>query len=94
MGCAHRKVGRSAGRVRFRCPKCGMRLWPVAEQRKLRFHDLRHSTATLLLKAAVPLATVQRILRHTDPKITAEVYGHLDLDDMREGLNRLHLAPQ
>jgi len=74
-----------------RCPKCQMRLWPVAEPRKLRFHDLRHSTATLLLKAGVPLATVQRILRHTDPKITAEVYGHLDLDDMRAGLNRLDL---
>ena len=70
-----------------------MRLSPVADQKRLRFHDLRHSTATLLLKAGVPLATVQRILRHTDPKITAEVYGHLDLDDMREGLNRLHLAP-
>jgi len=47
-----------------------------------------------LLKAGVPLATVQRILRHTDPKITAEVYGHLDLEDMREGLNRLHLTPE
>lgn len=31
----------------------------------------------------VQLATVQRILRHTDPKITSEVYGHLDLEDMR-----------
>ena len=39
---------------------------------KLRFHDLRHTTATLLLKAGVPLATVQRILRHTDPRITAD----------------------
>ncbi len=76
-----------------RCPKCRMRLWPVAEPKPLRFHDLRHSTATLQLKAGVPLATVQRILRHTDPKITAEVYGHLDLEDMREGLNRLHLSP-
>ena len=76
-----------------RCPKCRMRLWPVAEQKPLRFHDLRHSTATLLLKAGVPLATVQRVLRHTDPKITSEVYGHLDLEDMREGLNRLRLAP-
>ncbi len=68
-----------------RCPKCGMRLWPVADQKRLRFHHLRHSTGTLLLKAGVPLATVQRILRHTDPKITSEVYGHLDLDDMRGG---------
>lgn len=29
-----------------RCPQCGMRLWPVPDQKRLRFHDLRHSTAT------------------------------------------------
>jgi integrase len=90
-GCGHTE--RHAYAEPGRCPRCQMRLWPVAEQKPLRFHDLRHSTATLLLKAKVPLATVQRILRHTDPKITSEVYGHLDLEDMREGLNRLHLAP-
>jgi integrase len=50
-------------------------------------------TATLLLKAGVPLVTVQRILRHTDPRITAGTYGHLDLDDMRAGLTRLTLGP-
>jgi integrase len=66
-----------------------MKLWPRAFPRTLRFHDLRHTTATLLLKAGVPLATVQRILRHSDPAITTEVYGHLDLDDMRKGLNQL-----
>jgi hypothetical protein len=36
----------------------------------------------------VPLATVQRILRHSGPAITTEVYEHLDLDDMRKGLNQ------
>jgi len=40
----------------------------------------------------VPLATVQRILRHNYPKITAEVSGHLDLEDMRAGLNRLEVG--
>ncbi len=68
---------------------------PLADRRPeaATLPHLRHSTATLLLKAGVPLATVQRILRHTDPKNTAEVYGHLDVGDMREGLSRLHLAP-
>ena len=68
---------------------CGMRLWAVARVRPIRFHDLRHTTATLLLKAGVSLAVVQRVLRHSTPMVTSEVYGHLDLDDMREGLNRL-----
>ncbi|GEL68677.1 hypothetical protein MVI01_04610 [Myxococcus virescens] len=71
------------------CPRCGMKLWPRALPRPLRFHDLRHTTATLLLKAGVPLATVQRILRHSDPAITSEIYGHLDVEDMRKGLNLL-----
>jgi integrase len=38
------------------------------------------------------LATVQKILRHSDPTVTAEVYAHLDLDDMREGINRLQFG--
>lgn len=61
--------------------------------RPVRFHDLRHTTATLLLKAEVPLATVQKVLRHTDPAITSEIYGHLDLDDMRKAVNKLSFRP-
>ena len=41
----------------------------------------------------VPLATVQRILRHSDPAITTEVYGHLDVEDMRKGINQLDFHP-
>ena len=70
------------------CPRCGMKLWPKPLPRPLRFHDLRHTTATLLLKAGVPLATVQRILRHSASAITSEVYSHLDVEDMRKGLNQ------
>ncbi|WP_163997098.1 tyrosine-type recombinase/integrase [Pyxidicoccus caerfyrddinensis] len=68
-----------------------MKLWPQALPRPLRFHDLRNTTATLLLKAGVPLATVQRRLRHSDPAITTEVYGHLNVEDMRRGINQLAL---
>jgi len=34
------------------CPRCGMKLWPIAKVRPMRFHDLRHTTATLLLRKA------------------------------------------
>jgi integrase len=47
-----------------RCPTCSMRMWPSAIPRPMRFHDVRHTTATLLLKAGVPIQHVQRILRH------------------------------
>ena len=33
----------------FHCPACGMKLWPKALPRPMRFHDLRHTTATLLM---------------------------------------------
>src|SRR5260370_18014774 len=49
----------------------------------------RHSTATLLLKARVPYAIVQRITRHRDPRMTTETYGHLEVDDMRIALDEL-----
>jgi integrase len=55
------------------CPKCEMLLWVKAVPRHVRWHDTRHTTATLLLKAGVPLATVQKILRHTDPALTTEI---------------------
>jgi len=37
---------------------------------------------------------VQRILRHSSPTITAEVYGHLDLDDIGAALGSLSFVPK
>lgn len=71
------------------CPRCSMKLWVKPIPRPLRFHDTRHSTAALLLRAKVPLAIVQRALRHSDPAITSNVYGNIGLDDLRDALNLL-----
>jgi integrase len=76
-----------------RCPKCNMLLWAKPLPRHIRFHDTRHTTVTLLLKEGVPLATVQRIVRHKDPRLTTEIYGHLDVEDMRRAVNRLQFSP-
>ena len=72
-----------------RCPTDGKKLWPSPVHRTERFHDLRHTTATLLLKAGTPLAMVQRLIGHSDPAITTEVYGHLESEDARPHLERL-----
>jgi hypothetical protein len=45
------------------------------------------------LKARVPLAVVQRILGHSSPTVTAGTYGHLDVEDMRAGLEQLSFRP-
>jgi integrase len=86
-GCGHNEL--SADNASRRCPKCDMKLWSTGIVRPIRFHDTRHTTATLLLKSGVPLVTVQKILRHTDSRITSEVYGHLDLTDMHDGMKKL-----
>lgn len=74
------------------CPKCGMKLWPSPQPRPLRFHDLRHSTATILLRAGVPAHAVQRILRHTDVSITTGTYGHLVVEDLRDAMDRMKVG--
>ncbi len=66
-----------------RCPVCRMILWPSAIPRRLRFHDLRHSCATILLRAGVDVHRVQRILRHRDVRLTSQTYAHLAVEDLR-----------
>jgi integrase len=42
----------------------------------IRFHDLRHTAATLMLADGVALVTVSKILGHSSPAITAAIYAH------------------
>src|SRR5580692_781904 len=75
------------------CPKCKFKLFPVGAVRKIRFHHLRHTTASLLLMQGADLAAVQRIMRHQDPRITTEVYGHLAPGYLKNEINRLSFGP-
>jgi len=49
----------------------------------IRFHDLRHTAATLMLRAGVPIPTASHILGHANPMQTLSRYAHV-LDDMHE----------
>ena len=46
--------------------------------RRIRFHDLRHSCANLLISAHVPLIEVQQWLGHSTISTTADLYSHLE----------------
>ena len=46
--------------------------------RRLRFHDLRHACASLLLANGVPLKQIQEWLGHSSVKITADADAHLE----------------
>ena len=65
--------------------------------RHIRFHDLRHSCASLLLANGVPMKQIQEWLGHSDFSTTANIYAHLDysskLTSADAMLNGLGLAP-
>lgn len=46
--------------------------------RKIRFHDLRHTFASLMLSNNVELIKVSNFLGHSDISTTANIYAHLD----------------
>ena len=46
--------------------------------RHIRYHDLRHSCASLLLANGVPMKQIQEWLGHSDFSTTANIYAHLD----------------
>jgi len=48
-----------------------------ADLPKIRFHDLRHTAASLMLNNSFPPIIVSRILGHVKPSITLDLYGHL-----------------
>jgi integrase len=62
---------------------------------KRRFHDLRHTAATLLLAQGATLHDVKEILGHSQIRLTADLYGHLYMDAKREVISKMDdiLAP-
>ncbi len=57
--------------------------------RRIRFHDLRHSTATLLLEQAVELVVIKELLGHAHIGVTATVYAHVRLRLQRNAIDLL-----
>jgi len=53
------------------------RLLTASRLPKIRFHDLRHTAASLMLNHGIPVLIVSKRLRHSKPSITIDVYGHL-----------------
>ena len=54
---------------------------------EVRFHDLRHTAATLALKRGLPIQSVSKMLGHANPAMTLKRYAHV-LDDMRDEAGR------
>ena len=54
----------------------------------IRFHDLHHTAASLMLNQVVPPFVVSKILGHSEPSTTMDIYGHL-IPVMHEGIGNL-----
>jgi integrase len=52
-------------------------------------HALRVTYATLLGRAGVSLVQAQKLMRHSDPKLTANIYTRLQMDDAREAVAKI-----
>ena len=63
-----------------------------ADERGLRLYDLRHSCASLLIAAGVPLRVVQDVLRHTNIRTTADRYTHLVPQVVSEAMSAIDHA--
>lgn len=67
----------------------------IANIKKIRLHDFRHSHASLLLSSGVPISAISERLGHSDITTTMNVYIHLipkDEERVLKAINTLRLA--
>lgn len=57
--------------------------------RIIRFHDLRHTCASLLLAEGINMKQIQVWLGHSNYNTTANIYAHLDSNSMNESANAI-----
>jgi integrase len=66
------------------------RLLKAAGLPAVRFHDLRHGAATVLLAAGVPLKVVSELLGHSSVAITADIYAHVLPEQQQEVVKKMN----
>jgi integrase len=86
--CSHRSAGRPIHHTR--ALKLFQDVCVDAIGIRPRFHDLRHTAATLLLAQGVPLEQVQEILGHSSIQVTKDVYGHLEIEHLRGAATKMN----
>src|SRR5204863_6607233 len=55
-------------------------------------HELRHTFGSVLIMSGANLVSVQKLLGHSNPKITAETYAHLAPDYLLAEVNLLRFG--
>ncbi len=65
-----------------------------AKLRKVRFHDLRHTFASLLLQQGESLVYVKEQMGHSSIQVTVDLYGHLIPGGNKQAVDRLDTPVQ
>ncbi|QIX27513.1 site-specific integrase [Nocardioides sp. JQ2195] len=77
-------------------PRNALRALQVAAERAdlpgVGLHTLRHTAATMMLNAGIPMATVSRIMGHASIAVTVDLYGHVSPDVARDAFDALGAA--
>ena len=60
--------------------------------KQIRFHDLRHSCASLMLANGVPMKQIQEWLGHSIFQTTADIYARLDFSSKLSSANAISTA--
>ncbi|MHC4163103.1 MAG: tyrosine-type recombinase/integrase [Planctomycetota bacterium] len=60
-----------------------------AAGRVVDFHALRVTYATSLGRQGVPLQKAQKLMRHSDPKLTSNAYTRFELHDLHDAVARI-----
>lgn len=60
------------------------RVLEIAELPEIRFHDLRHTAATLMISNGIPVLIVSKILGHSQPSVTMNIYAHASVEMQSE----------
>jgi len=60
--------------------------------REIRFHDLRHAFASLMLSQGARVDLVSQMLGHSSPALTLSIYAHLMPGDQESAVRRLDIV--
>ena len=83
---------RQAAEAPEECPRCGKATtYAMPVPRYVTFHGTRHSFGTAVVRGS-GLALGQKLLRHSDPRLTAGTYLHLDDRDARAAIDAVQAA--
>ena len=56
---------------------------------KIRFHDLRHTNASMMLASGIDMKTMSERLGHSQIGITMDLYAHVSVDMQRKAIKKL-----